>query len=81
MYRGSLIVKITDSWLACHEFKPITAEDPQCRETMLCRELKRPPVGVVWKSGEGQCRPLHLTMVQNYEVRRQKPSSSWIGQF
>ncbi|GBO23477.1 hypothetical protein AVEN_150936-1 [Araneus ventricosus] len=29
---------------------------------------KRPPVCVVRKFGEG-CRPRHLTMVQNYEVR------------
>ncbi|GFV82517.1 actin-binding LIM protein 1 [Trichonephila clavipes] len=29
--RGSLVVKVTDSWLAYHEFEPSTAEDPPCR--------------------------------------------------
>ncbi|GFY01217.1 hypothetical protein TNCV_5076841 [Trichonephila clavipes] len=37
-----------------------------------------PPLGMVWKLGERvpahRCRPCHLTMVQNDEVRRQKPS-------
>ncbi|GFW72979.1 hypothetical protein TNCV_831021 [Trichonephila clavipes] len=38
--------------------------------------LKRSLVGVVWKRTVCQlrCRPRHLTMVQNCEVRRQKPS-------
>ncbi|GFY20931.1 hypothetical protein TNCV_3989751 [Trichonephila clavipes] len=25
---GSLVVKVMDSWLACHEFEPSAAEDP-----------------------------------------------------
>ncbi|GFW33152.1 hypothetical protein TNCV_2110801 [Trichonephila clavipes] len=29
--RGSLVVKITDSWSACHELEPSTAKDPPCR--------------------------------------------------
>ncbi|GFU59706.1 uncharacterized protein TNCV_3186691 [Trichonephila clavipes] len=32
--------------------------------------------GVVVKRGQLKCRPRHLTMVQNYEVRFQKPSCS-----
>ncbi|GFT52541.1 hypothetical protein TNCV_14981 [Trichonephila clavipes] len=38
-------------------------------------ELKRPPVGVVVRRVGRQlkCRPRHLTMVQNYVVRRQSP--------
>ncbi|GFX83185.1 hypothetical protein TNCV_4987791 [Trichonephila clavipes] len=28
---GSLEVKVTDSWPACHEFVSSTAEDPPCR--------------------------------------------------
>ncbi|GFV45034.1 hypothetical protein TNCV_907811 [Trichonephila clavipes] len=28
---GSLVVKITDSWPACHDFEPSTAEDTPCR--------------------------------------------------
>ncbi|GFV58746.1 hypothetical protein TNCV_3730841 [Trichonephila clavipes] len=29
--RDSLVVKVTESWLACHEFEPSAAEDPPCR--------------------------------------------------
>ncbi|GFT55750.1 hypothetical protein TNCV_4736541 [Trichonephila clavipes] len=28
---GSQVVKVTDSWPACHEFEPGTAEDPSYR--------------------------------------------------
>ncbi|GFT58509.1 transposable element Tcb2 transposase [Trichonephila clavipes] len=28
---GCLMVKVTDSWLECHDFEPSTAEDPPCR--------------------------------------------------
>ncbi|GFU59601.1 hypothetical protein TNCV_3185721 [Trichonephila clavipes] len=28
--RGSLVVKVTESWLACHELKPCSIEDPPC---------------------------------------------------
>ncbi|GFW18296.1 hypothetical protein TNCV_4008351 [Trichonephila clavipes] len=31
---GSLVVKVTDSWPACHEFDPSTAEDPPFRRAM-----------------------------------------------
>ncbi|GFV58125.1 hypothetical protein TNCV_2109531 [Trichonephila clavipes] len=46
----------------------------------ICQELKHPPV-LVWygsyKRGcQLRCRPRHLTMVQNYVVRRQKHSCS-----
>ncbi|GFU39235.1 hypothetical protein TNCV_1903171 [Trichonephila clavipes] len=47
--RDSLVVKVVDSWPACHEFKSSIAEDPPCREEVL----KRPLVDVVWKLGEG----------------------------
>ncbi|GFS76485.1 hypothetical protein TNCV_1621061 [Trichonephila clavipes] len=52
--RGSLVVKVTDLRLACHEFEPSTAEDPPCRKggcTLNMSRLKRPPVDVVWKLG------------------------------
>ncbi|GFU49772.1 uncharacterized protein TNCV_2930451 [Trichonephila clavipes] len=44
----------------------------------LSRAETRPPVGVVVKRGGCllRCRPRHLTVVQNYVVRRQKPSCS-----
>ncbi|GFW49961.1 RNase H domain-containing protein [Trichonephila clavipes] len=47
---GILVVKVTDSWLACHEFEPVTAEDPPYsggRCTLNMSQLKRPPVDVV----------------------------------
>ncbi|GFV79074.1 hypothetical protein TNCV_2612601 [Trichonephila clavipes] len=28
---GGLVVKVTDSWLVCHDFELSTAEDPLCR--------------------------------------------------
>ncbi|GFW07854.1 hypothetical protein TNCV_3919871 [Trichonephila clavipes] len=49
-------VKITDSWVACHEFEPCNAEDPPCRggrSTFNLSRIKRPPVGGVWILGEG----------------------------
>ncbi|GFY27188.1 hypothetical protein TNCV_2068091 [Trichonephila clavipes] len=71
--RGCLVVKVPDSWPTCHAFEPSTAKDPPCEGTYML-ELRRPPVGVVWKLGEGvpaEVLSSHLTMVQNYEIRRQ----------
>ncbi|GBM93021.1 hypothetical protein AVEN_219835-1 [Araneus ventricosus] len=54
--------------------KPDSTEDP-CMGLLHTQSYvvaKRPPVGVAWKFGEGvpaQCRPRHLTVFQNYEVR------------
>ncbi|GFT07566.1 hypothetical protein TNCV_4045321 [Trichonephila clavipes] len=80
---GSLVVKVTDSLLECREFEPRTTEDPPYRGgrcSLNMSRLKNPPVSVVWKLGKKgrqlRCCPRHLTMVQNYEVRRQRPSFS-----
>ncbi|GFX20256.1 hypothetical protein TNCV_1438151 [Trichonephila clavipes] len=64
--RGSLVVKVMDSWLACNEFQPSDAEDSPCWGSMLVKsvEAHTSSIGKVWK-----CRPRHLTMVQNYEDR------------
>ncbi|GFX65491.1 uncharacterized protein TNCV_4735391 [Trichonephila clavipes] len=75
------MVKISDLWLACHEFKPSTSEDPPCREVMHVKSVESSnvlPCGVEVRRGRCQlrCRPHHLTMVQNDKVRHQKPSSS-----
>ncbi|GFV13953.1 hypothetical protein TNCV_524301 [Trichonephila clavipes] len=75
------MVKVTDSWLVCHEFEPNTVEDPRVGERCtlnLSRAQKRPPVDVVVRKGGCQlrCRSRHLTMFQNDEVRCQKPSCS-----
>ncbi|GFW41247.1 hypothetical protein TNCV_1002401 [Trichonephila clavipes] len=37
--RGSLVVKVTDSWPECHEFEPSTAEDPPCMEAMHVKSV------------------------------------------
>ncbi|GFY14555.1 hypothetical protein TNCV_4827591 [Trichonephila clavipes] len=53
---GSLVFKVTDSWLTCHKLEPGTTEDSSCKggQCMLnVSRLKRPSVGVVWKLGEG----------------------------
>ncbi|GFU44578.1 hypothetical protein TNCV_1506861 [Trichonephila clavipes] len=77
---GILIVKVTDSWLVGHEFKPIAAEDPPCRKcrfTLNLSRLKCPFVDMVGKLRKRErvvplkCRPRHLNMAQNYEVRHQ----------
>ncbi|GFT84691.1 hypothetical protein TNCV_2767101 [Trichonephila clavipes] len=35
-----LVVKVTDSWPACHEFEPNTAEDPTCKGAMHVRSVE-----------------------------------------
>ncbi|GFW17285.1 hypothetical protein TNCV_1957561 [Trichonephila clavipes] len=46
---GSLVVKITDSWPACHDIEPITAEDPPCRGVMQVKSVENPNVlPMVW---------------------------------
>ncbi|GFW65308.1 hypothetical protein TNCV_395741 [Trichonephila clavipes] len=49
--RSSPVAKVMDSWAACYEFRPSTAEDPPCNRVMLLLlpRLKHPPDGVVWK--------------------------------
>ncbi|GFY30601.1 hypothetical protein TNCV_3117631 [Trichonephila clavipes] len=45
--RGSLVVKVKDLWLACHEFEPSTAEDSLFRGgrcTLNMSRLKHPPI-------------------------------------
>ncbi|GFX31768.1 hypothetical protein TNCV_171011 [Trichonephila clavipes] len=52
--RGSLAVKVTDSWLVYHKFKPALLKtrcvEDRCMLSML--RLKRPPIGVVRELGE-----------------------------
>ncbi|GFY16592.1 hypothetical protein TNCV_2787191 [Trichonephila clavipes] len=62
--RGSLVVKVTDSWMACHEFEPSPAVDPSCRggEAMHVKSIDAQTSsrdGVVWKFGEGV--PAHVS--------------------
>ncbi|GFX41265.1 hypothetical protein TNCV_2219631 [Trichonephila clavipes] len=71
-----------DSWLACHEFEHeplkthhveklmnVPSVGAQTSSRWCGVEVKR--VGCQLKG-----RPRHLTMVQNDEIRRQKPSCS-----
>ncbi|GFX23570.1 uncharacterized protein TNCV_3770441 [Trichonephila clavipes] len=80
--RGSLVVKVTDTWAAYHEFELSAAEDPPYKEAMHVKSVESSIVlPLVWcessKSGcQLRCRPRHLTMVQNDKVRHQKPSCS-----
>ncbi|GFT17416.1 hypothetical protein TNCV_4806801 [Trichonephila clavipes] len=37
---GSQVIKITDSWLMCHEFEPSTTEDPPYRGTMHVKSVE-----------------------------------------
>ncbi|GFV69813.1 hypothetical protein TNCV_3247631 [Trichonephila clavipes] len=38
--RSNLVVQVTDSWPACHEFKPSTAEDPSFRGAMHLKSVE-----------------------------------------
>ncbi|GFW92905.1 hypothetical protein TNCV_3495381 [Trichonephila clavipes] len=79
----SLVVKVTDSWLAIHEFVPSSAEDPLYRGnrcSLNLSRLKRPPICVMRKLVSGgllRCCHRHLTLNQ-----RQKHSNrrlDWRG--
>ncbi|GFU82244.1 uncharacterized protein TNCV_1145741 [Trichonephila clavipes] len=77
---GSPVVKVKDSCPACHKFEQNTVEDPPCRGAMNVKSVDSSNVLLlVWCGSQERwcqlrCRPRHLTMVQNYVVRRQKPS-------
>ncbi|GFV20350.1 transposable element Tc3 transposase [Trichonephila clavipes] len=78
------MVKITDTLLVLREFKPCTTEYRPCRGgrcTLKMSRLKRPPVGVVFKLGEGgfQLRCRLRDLVQKDEFRRQSPSCSFVA--
>ncbi|GFX47056.1 hypothetical protein TNCV_316771 [Trichonephila clavipes] len=44
-----LVIKVSDSWPACHEFKPGTTEEGRC--TLRMSRLKCPPIGVEVRRG------------------------------
>ncbi|GFU06988.1 hypothetical protein TNCV_5007631 [Trichonephila clavipes] len=70
----------SDRGWPCHEFEPSTTKSPLCGGGMHVKSVESSNVlPLVWYLGEGRqlrCRLRHLTMAQNYVVRRQKPSSS-----
>ncbi|GFT30560.1 hypothetical protein TNCV_4287021 [Trichonephila clavipes] len=58
--RGSLVVKVTDSWPACHEFEPSTTEHPPCTTALRVKSVEaQTPTrwsGVEIRRGDGQIR-------------------------
>ncbi|GFV47242.1 hypothetical protein TNCV_4828981 [Trichonephila clavipes] len=78
--RGSTVVKVTDSWQACHESEGSTTENPPCRGVMHVESAEAQTssswCGVEVRRGKGhlRCRPRPLNIVQNYKVHHQKPS-------
>ncbi|GFU71340.1 hypothetical protein TNCV_4280331 [Trichonephila clavipes] len=81
--RGSLVVKVTDSWPEYHEIETSTTEDPPCRGVRCIFKYIEAQMSSRWCGGEVRrrgyqlrCRPRHLIMVQNYEVCHQKPLCS-----
>ncbi|GBL81108.1 hypothetical protein AVEN_83173-1 [Araneus ventricosus] len=73
--RGGLVVRSQLRGRRVPESKPGSTKDPTsmwaCCMLNHTQGSKRPPAGVVRKSGERvqiRCRPHHLTAVQNYEV-------------
>ncbi|GFW83780.1 hypothetical protein TNCV_668931 [Trichonephila clavipes] len=74
--RDSLLVKVTYSCPACHEFEPSITEDPPFKRAM---HIKYDDTQTSFRSCVVEARrghPRSLTMVQNYHFRCQKPSSS-----
>ncbi|GFW06388.1 hypothetical protein TNCV_4774221 [Trichonephila clavipes] len=67
--------------VVCHEFESSVTEDPPCRgaDAWLYVEAQMSSHCCNWEVRRGgsqlTCRPRLLTMFQNYEIRRQKPSS------
>ncbi|GFW79685.1 hypothetical protein TNCV_4361111 [Trichonephila clavipes] len=69
------------SWLACHEFEPSLTKDLSSRKAVHVKSIENSTVLMLvwcgsWERRAAQVPSRHLTMVQNYVVRRQKPSCS-----
>ncbi|GFX68650.1 hypothetical protein TNCV_1800631 [Trichonephila clavipes] len=46
--RGSLVIKVTDLWQTCHEFKPGTTEDPLCTSGPMHIKYVEPQTSSHW---------------------------------
>ncbi|GFW07404.1 hypothetical protein TNCV_865761 [Trichonephila clavipes] len=55
--RGSLVVKVTDSWLVCHDFEPGTTEDSPCRVAEVAERCSLPKSSNRWFESLNQWRP------------------------
>ncbi|GFV86010.1 hypothetical protein TNCV_203901 [Trichonephila clavipes] len=51
-HRHPPIGVVSNRGWSCHDFEPSITKDPPCGAA-ICRELKRPPNGVVWELGDG----------------------------
>ncbi|GFX85968.1 uncharacterized protein TNCV_2473701 [Trichonephila clavipes] len=84
VYSGlvSQVVKVSYLGCPCHEFKLSATKDPPCRAAMHVKSDESSNfVSLVWcgsweRGWLLRCRSRHSTMVQNYVIRRQKPSCS-----
>ncbi|GFT76923.1 uncharacterized protein TNCV_2860661 [Trichonephila clavipes] len=76
--RSSLVVKVSDRGWHVTSSSPVPLKTRRVGEGCTLNLSRRPPVSVVVRRGGRllRCRPHHLTIIQNDEVRRQKPSCS-----
>ncbi|GFY27520.1 uncharacterized protein TNCV_2071401 [Trichonephila clavipes] len=77
---GSPVVKVSDHGRYVMSSSPVPLKTrrvgQQCTLNLSRAEMSSRWCGVVVRRGRGcqlRCRPRHLTMVQNYVVRRQNP--------
>ncbi|GFW58534.1 uncharacterized protein TNCV_718341 [Trichonephila clavipes] len=79
---GSPVIKVLDRGWFVMSSSPVPIKtrrvEQRCTLNLSRSQTSSRWCGVVVRIGEYRirCRPRHLTMVQNYEVRRQKPSCS-----
>ncbi|GFT24556.1 uncharacterized protein TNCV_3253561 [Trichonephila clavipes] len=80
--RSSPVVKVMDSCLACHDSSSVPLKTrhvgERCALNLLRAQSSSRWCGVEVRRWGCQLRsrPCHLTVLQNNEVRRQKPSRS-----
>ncbi|GFU53791.1 hypothetical protein TNCV_4254111 [Trichonephila clavipes] len=62
---SSLVIKITDSWQACHEFEPSTDETPSCIGDLIHIEYVEAQTSSPWSARSELTTdiPLALTML------------------
>ncbi|GFX17184.1 hypothetical protein TNCV_2857071 [Trichonephila clavipes] len=78
--RGSLMVKVTDLWLACHELELSAAKDPPCRGghcTFNLSKLKSNSIGVELMSNSNSAimNAEHLLICPELDNESQKLGS------
>ncbi|GFV50793.1 uncharacterized protein TNCV_4237481 [Trichonephila clavipes] len=72
--RGSLVDKVTDSWLACQEFDPSVAEDPPSNWSMY-----RIVADLVTSSSTVQLKTRRVGKRCTLNLSRAQMSSRWCG--